>query len=323
MAVYTEVDDGALQSFVAEYDIGTVVSCKGIAEGVENSNYLLQTERGLFILTLYEKRVDPEDLPFFLSLMQHLAAKGVRCPVPVQALDGEALRTLEKRPAAIITFLQGMWPRRVTPEHCAEIGRTMAGMHDAGASFDGTRPNALSVEGWRLTFNVISDEADRVVKGLGSEIESELDHLESAWPRDLLSGVIHADLFPDNVFFLGNECSGLIDFYFACTDFLAYDIAVCLNAWCFEVDGAMNVTKAHRLLSGYEDVRPLTAAEKTALPLLARGAAMRFLLTRLYDWINTPAGALVKPKEPIEYLKKLRFHQSVKSIGDYGLSLQI
>ncbi len=320
MAVYTEVDDEALEDFVAHYDIGRVVSCKGIAEGVENSNYLLHTDQGPFILTLYEKRVAPEDLPFFLGLMQHLAASGVKCPVPVTARDGKALQTLAGRPAAIITFLQGMWPRRVTPSHCAQLGRAMAGLHSAGTTFDQTRANDLSVDGWKHLFAACADHADEVAEGLHQEVGDELDHLASTWPADLPSGVIHADLFPDNVFFLDDTLSGVIDFYFACTDFLAYDIAVCLNAWCFEADGQMNVTKAHRLLAGYEEVRRLTPEEKETLPLLARGAAMRFLLTRLYDWVNTPDGALVKPKNPLEYLHKLRFHRGVRDIGAYGLT---
>jgi homoserine kinase type II len=319
MAVYTEVDDEALDEFVARYDIGRVVSCKGIAEGVENSNYLLQTDQGPFILTLYEKRVAPEDLPFFLNLMHHLAASGVKCPVPVTTRDGQMLQSLAERPAAIITFLQGMWPRRVTPTHCGLLGQALAGLHEAGTSFAQTRANDLSVGGWKSLFAECEDHADDVAEGLHEEIGTELSYLESQWPVDLPVGVIHADLFPDNAFFLDDAFSGVIDFYFACTDFLAYDIAICLNAWCFEADGAMNVTKAHHLLAGYEEVRHLTPDEKDTLPLLARGAAMRFLLTRLYDWVNTPDGALVRPKDPAEYLHKLRFHRGVSDIGAYGL----
>ncbi|MBT4740006.1 MAG: homoserine kinase [Rhodospirillaceae bacterium] len=320
MAVYTEVDDEALFAFVSDYDIGNVVSCKGIAEGRENSNYLLHTEQGPFILTLYEKRVNPSDLPFFLGLMQHLAETGVKCPVPVVARDGVALRTLAGRPAAIITFLQGVWPRRTSSLHCAGVGRAMADMHDASKTYAGKRANTLSINDWRPLYDSVSDHADDVTAGLSIEIEAELAHLEATWPKGLPTGVIHADLFPDNIFFLADKISGIIDFYFACTDYLAYDIAVCLNAWCFEPDAAMNVTKTQHLLAGYEDVRPLTHQEKTALPILARGAALRFLLTRLYDWINTREDALVQPKNPAEYLHKLRFHQGVKDIGAYGLS---
>lgn len=319
MAVYTEVADEDLRSFVAEYDIGTVVSCKGIAEGVENSNYLLQTDRGNFILTLYEKRVNPADLPFFIGLMEHLARLGLRCPTPLAGRDGVSLRTLCGRPAAIISFLQGLWPRRITVQHCAALGGAMADLHLKGLSFPHTRPNSLGLRAWRPLFEQEARRTDEVKPGLADFLRHELDHLERHWPQDLPSGIIHADLFPDNVFYQGDAVSGLIDFYFACTDFLAYDIAICLNAWCFETDGSFNITKARQLLSNYQQVRPLSAAEFQALPILARGAAIRFLLTRLYDWLNTPAGAFVKRKDPLEYERKLRFHAGVEGADAYGL----
>lgn len=319
MAVYTEVDDDDLEAFIAEYDIGRVVSCKGIAEGVENSNYLLQTDRGSYILTLYEKRVDPDDLPFFLGLMEHLAQGGLACPTPLHGRDGRALRELCGRPAAIVTFLQGMWHRRIEPKHCSLLGAAMAEMHVAGAGFPLTRHNNLSVAGWRPLFDAEAARADEVKPGLSAFLAAELAALEAEWPKELPSGVIHADLFPDNVFFLGDRVSGIIDFYFACTDFFAYDIAICLNAWCFEPDGSFNATKARLMLSSYRRVRPISADELKALPLLARGSAMRFLLTRLYDWLNTPPGALVKRKDPLEYLRKLRFHQDITGPGAYGL----
>jgi homoserine kinase type II len=319
MAVYTDVPDDELTRFLAEYDLGEVVSCKGIAEGVENSNYLLRTERGTFILTLYEKRVRPEDLPFFITLMEHLAAQGLACPTPVKARDGVALRRLCGRPAAIVTFLDGLWPRRIQPFHCAGVGRALAELHRDGAGFAMTRPNNLSVAGWRPLLEASAPRAHEVRPGLAQELDAELAELERRWPRELPSGVIHADLFPDNVFFRAEKVSGLIDFYFACTDFLAYDVAICLNAWCFEPDGDFNVTKARLLLSSYRAVRPVSANEMAALPLLARGSALRFLLTRLYDWLNQPPGALVRPKDPLEYLKKLRFHREVAGPGAYGL----
>ncbi len=321
MAVYTEVSDDELRAFAALYDIGEVLACKGIAEGVENSNYLVTTERGNFILTLYEKRVAPKDLPFFIALMEHLAQHGVACPTPVRGHDDIALRELCGRPAAIVTFLTGMWPRRIQPLHCAAVGLALAVLHRAGASFNLTRPNDLSVAGWRRLFASCQHRAAEVQPGLGEELAAELASLEAAWPRELPRGVIHADLFPDNVFFRDRELSGLIDFYFACTDFLAYDLAVCLNAWCFEADGSLNVAKARLLLDGYRRERPLAPAEFAALPLLARGAALRFLLTRLFDWLHQPAGALVRPKDPLEYLRKLRFHRDVVDPRGYGLDV--
>lgn len=319
MAVYTEVSDEEIAAFVAEYDLGEVASFKGIAEGVENSNYLLGTDRGRYIVTLYEKRVAETDLPFFLSLLDHLAANGVPCPPPVHGRDGAVLRRLAGRPAAIVTFLDGLWPRRIQPHHCAGLGTALARMHMAGAEFPMTRRNNLSVPDWRPLFALSADRAGEVAPDLGETIERELDYLEANWPEDLPTGVIHADLFPDNVFFMGDRLSGLIDFYFACTDAYAYDLAICLNAWCFEIDGAFNVTKARLMLSRYRGERAFTAAELAALPLLARGSALRFLLTRLHDRLHHPEGALVRPKDPMEYLKKLRFHQQVAGASAYGL----
>ena len=319
MADYTDVSDDDLRAFAALYDIGEVLSCKGIAEGVENSNFLVTTERGNFILTLYEKRVAPRDLPFFIALMEHLARHGVACPTPVPGRDGIALRELCGRPAAIVTFLAGMWPRRILPFHCAALGRALAELHRAGASFRMTRANDLAVAGWRSLFESCRTRAAEAQPGLAEELAAELVLLETLWPRDLPMGVIHADLFPDNVFFRDHELSGLIDFYFACTDFLAYDLAICLNAWCFEADGGFNVTKARLLLDGYRRERPLGPGELAALPVLARGSALRFLLTRLFDWLNPPAGALVRPKDPLEYLRKLRFHRAITDPGGYGL----
>jgi len=319
MAVYTEVSDEDLDAFVAEYDIGEVVSCKGIAEGVENSNYLLHTEKGPYILTLYERRVAPQDLPFFLNLMEHLAANGIPCPTPLRGRDGNSLRTLCGRPAAIITFLAGMWPRRIQPFHCSELGEALAALHLAGNTFGQTRRNNLSVDAWRPLFESCADRADSVEPGLSKILSAELGFLEANWPTDLPTGICHADLFPDNVFFRNERLSGIIDFYFACNDFLAYDVSICLNAWCFERDRSFNVTKAKLMLSAYRRERPLSQREIEALPLLARGNAMRFLLTRLYDLLNHPEGALVKPKDPLEYLRILNFHQRVSSASAYGL----
>jgi homoserine kinase type II len=319
MAVYTEIGDDELRAFTALYDIGEVLGCKGIAEGVENSNYLLTTERGNFILTLYEKRVARADLPFFIALMDHLAHHGVACPTPVRARDGEALRELCGRPAAIVTFLHGMWPRRIDPYHCAALGGALARLHLAGEAFAMARPNDLGPAGWDRLYERCGARAGEVHPGLPELLAEELGFLATAWPRDLPRGIIHADLFPDNVFFRDHELSGVIDFYFACTDFLAYDIAICLNAWCFEPDRSFNVTKARLLVARYRAVRPLSRAELLALPLLARGSALRFLLTRLYDWLNQTAGALVRPKDPLEYMKKLGFHRGIGGPAAYGI----
>ena len=319
MAVYTDVSADDLTRFLSVYDIGELLSYKGIAEGVENSNFLVHAGAGNFILTLYEKRVAEDDLPFFLGLMEHLAARGITCPQPVKNRQGGVLGKIAGRPAAIVTFLDGLWIRRPSPAHCSAVGEALARLHLAGAAFKQKRANALSIESWRPLYEHAKARGDSVRQGLCREIEMELDELEKSWPRRLPQGVIHADLFPDNIFFLGDKLSGLIDFYFACTDTLAYDLAVCLNAWCFESDHSYNVTKGRSLLNAYGKVRALSEAERNALPVLARGAAMRFLLTRLVDWLAVPDGALVRPKDPLEYYRKLRFHQSVKSVQDYGL----
>ncbi len=319
MAVYTDVTAEELEAFLAGYTIGDLLAYKGIAEGVENSNFLVHTSTGNFILTLYERRVAAVDLPFFLGLMEHLARRGITCPQPVKNRAGAMLGEIAGKPAAIITFLDGMWIRRPSGRHCGALGEALARLHRAGADFQGKRANALSVGGWRPLYDTVAARCDSLQPGLSAGLAAELSRLESTWPRELPQGVIHADLFPDNVFFLGDKLSGLIDFYFACTDALAYDLAVCLNAWCFEADHSYNVTKGRALLQTYAAVRPLTPAERQALPVLARGAALRFLLTRLVDWFDQRGAALVRRKDPMEYFRKLRFHQAVASVRDYGI----
>jgi homoserine kinase type II len=319
MAVYTEVTDEALGAFLLDYDLGPASSFKGIAEGVENSNFLMDTQKGRFFLTLFEKRVREQDLPFFIGLMEHLAKRGVNCPQPVRARTGDALGRLAGRPAVIVTFLDGLSIRRPTARHCASVGEALGRIHKAGADFQLRRPNALSIEGWPPLFEAAKARADEVTPGLAAETEGELEALQKVWPNGLPAGVVHADLFPDNVLFLGDELSGLIDFYFACNDAFAYDLAIALNAWCFEPDASFNITKGMALVTGYERVRRLTDREAEALPVLARGSALRFMLTRLVDWLNVPPDAKVVPHDPLEYLGKMRFHRKVASARDYGL----
>jgi homoserine kinase type II len=319
MAVYTEVTDDDLTRLIASYGLGSLLSYKGIAEGVENTNYVVHTSEGTFILTLYERRVDTADLPFFLGLLEHLNNRGISCPMPVRNRAGEVLTEISGRTAALVTFLEGIWPRRPQTSHCAAVGRALAELHLAGESYAGTRPNALSLEGWHTLLERFEPRADEVSKGLGVLVNYELAYLDRAWPKNLPSGVIHADLFPDNVFFIGEKLSGLIDFYFACNDAWAYDLAICLNAWCFEPDFSFNATKSRALIGAYQSLRPLTSAETAAFPTLARGAALRFLLTRAHDWLHTDPYALVKPHDPLAYVRRLRFHQEVTSSAEYGL----
>jgi len=288
---------------------------------VENSNYLLQTTQNPFILTLFEKRVNADDLPFFLGLMDHLAQNGIVCATPVRDKQGDNLRELCGRPATLISFLNGMSINRPLPEHCRQLGREMARLHLAAADFELSRKNDLSVAGWGELVEKCADRADECMAGLADILKAEQTFLEQNWPQDLPEGVIHADLFTDNVFFLNNQLSGLIDFYFACNDALVYDLAISLNAWCFEADGSMNITKSRQMIKGYQEIRPLSDRELDMLPVLCRGAALRFLLTRLYDWLNRVEGALVLTKDPLEYLAKLKFHQAIKSVTSYGVDI--
>jgi homoserine kinase type II len=310
VAVYTDISDAELETFLARYDLGTPISFKGIAEGVENSNFLLETDRGRYFLTIYERRVRGEDLPFFLGFMQHLAQHGFPSATPIAARDGELLGDLRGKPAAIVSFLTGISVRRPSPDHCREAGAGLAWLHQAGAGFAGRRTNDLGHLAWAPYFAPLRAEAEVLKPGLAATIDGDLTHLAAAWPAGLPEGVIHADYFPDNVFFREGRFSAAFDFYFAAWDALAYDIGVALNAWCFEPDGSFNVTAAHAFVAGYESRRPLSPGERAALPVLAHGAALRFFLTRLHDWRATPAGALVKPKDPMEYERKLAVHRA-------------
>ena len=320
MAVYTHIDEDELRTFLEGYDLGEPVAFKGIAEGVENSNYFLETTKDRFILTLFEKRAAPEDLPYFVRLMDHLATKGFPAPLPIKGEDGQALRKLKGKHALIVSFLSGISPRRPSPAQCRAIGETMARMHLALEDFPLTRTNDLGPGDWPGLMTGRDAVANTLQPGLADLVHRDLASVVEDWPTpdSLPRGTIHADLFPDNAFFLGETASGVIDFYFACTDALAYDIAVNLNAWCFESRGEFNHTKGHALLSGYQSVRPLSVDECDALPLLARGAALRFFLTRLVDWSDTPEDALVRPKNPMDYAERLTFHRSARDLGDYG-----
>lgn len=319
MAVYTDVNDDELKTFIAAYGLGDLVSFKGIAEGVENSNYFVATTTGRYILTLYEQRVKRADLPFFLGLLDHLAANGVACPTPIRTKSGDQVTELAGRAAAIVTFLEGFCLNAPEPRHCHDVGRALARLHLAGQTYDKQRPNALGLTGWRPLYDQFAADADSIAPGLSETLNEELNWLDAHWPVGLETGIIHADLFPDNVFFLGDTLSGLIDFYFACNDAFALDIAICLNAWCFDTEHRFSKAHSTALLQGYQTARKLSASECSALPALCRGAAMRFLLTRSYDWLNTKQDALVRPHDPRDYFKRLSFHQTVTTPDQYGL----
>lgn len=313
MAVYTEVDPDDLAALVSRYDIGTVLSCKGIAEGVENSNFLLETTGGRFILTLYEKRVSAGDLPFFVDLLGHLADRG--CPVPAMIRDrsGAAVQEISARAACIIQFLPGISLTRPTPRQCEAAGAALGAMHRAAADFSGSRENSMGRSHWRGVADAAGD-LDSVIPGLQAVVDEELAWLDANWPEGLPVHVIHADLFPDNVLMLGDKITGLIDFYFAASDFRAYDVAVTHAAWTFSNDSSRcDPARAGALMRGYAREIALTGTEIESLPLLARGAALRFLLTRAHDWIHTPADALVTRKDPAPFLARLRRYQAADS----------
>jgi len=317
MAVYTHVDSAILSGFLARYDVGEAVSFKGIAEGVENTNYLLETTKARFILTLYEKRANPDDLPYFLGIMEHLAQKGLPAPLPIRDKKGNALQMLAGRPACMISFLKGVSVTQLEESHCAALGSTLATMHNALLDYSPERINDMALSGWTKLASATKDHADAVMPGLQALIDDELAFLHENWPSGLPTGTIHADLFPDNILFKDTEITGVIDFYFGCTDMLAYDLAICLNAWCFDIEHVFEAPKAKRLIEMYDIVRSLTPAEQDALPVLCRGAALRFLLTRLYDWLNPVEGASVNAKDPADYVKRLKFHQQVKDTASY------
>lgn len=320
MAVYTNITESELSAFLATYDLGVLRSFAGIAQGVENSNFRVETERGRYILTLYERRVRTDDLPFFLGLMRHLAASGFPSPMPQRDRAGQMLSVLNGKPAAIVSFLAGA--SDVTPgvEKCRAAGEGLAALHATAADFSIRRGNSLGKANWRPLFDAHRAACRDFAPDLEDLMAKDLDALDAAWPSDLPEGVIHADLFPDNVFFEGDRFAAAIDFYFACNDMLAYDLAVCLNAWCHSPDGALRVELARAMVEGYERRRPLSPEERKALPILARGAAMRFFLTRLADWGATPEGALVKPHNPMDYAARLAFHRrAADDLRQYGL----
>jgi len=318
LAVYTDITEAELDPLLSSFGLGAALTLKGIAEGVENSNFFLETEAGRFILTLYERRVQEDDLPFFLDLMHWLAERGFPCPTPQADRNGQMLQRIRDKPAALVSFLNGVSVSRPTPRDCREAGGGLARLHLAGDGFQGRRENALGAHTWAALFRGQEASAERLQPGLAQAVAADLETLAAAWPTGLPSGVIHADFFPDNVFFVRGRFAAAIDFYFACNDALAYDVAVCLVSWCFDPDGQFKPDHARALLAGYEAVRPLQPAERQQMAVLAMGAAMRFFLTRLIDWTSTPAGALVKPKDPLEYAAKLAFFRNPAASAELG-----
>jgi len=320
MAVYTKLSEKELKDFFLKYNLGNLLNYKEIQEGVENTNYFIQAEKGKFILTLYEKRVEEKDLPFFMSLMKNLFNSNFPSPEPIININGSYISEISKKKAAVVSFLDGKAKKNLSPENCFEVGINTAKLHLITKGLAGKRENELSINSWRKIYNKVKKDCSKIHPNLSNIIEKNLDEIENNWPKNIPSGIIHADLFPDNIFFNQNKMSGIIDFYFACNDFYAFEIAVCLNAFCFEGKNenlSFNVTKAKKFINGYSKIRSLDEKEKKSLKILCQGAAIRFLLTRVFDYLNLTEGALVKIKDPIEYLKRLEFHNSVKDYEDY------
>ena len=320
MAVYTKLSEKELKEFFSKYNLGKLLDYKGIKEGIENTNYSIQTEKGKFILTLYEKRVDEKDLPFFISLMKNLFDKKFPSPGPIINNNGNYISEIAKKKAAVVTFLDGNSKKILSPDDCYEVGINTAKLHSITKNLTGKRENKLSVNSWRKIYNKVKKDCHKIHKNLTDIVEKNLDIIEKNWPKKIPSGIIHADLFPDNIFFKDKKISGIIDYYFSCYDFYAFEIAICLNALCFEGKNenlSFNVTKSKKFIDGYSSIRKLTDEEKNSLKVLCQGAAIRFLLTRVFDYLNLIEGAIVKIKDPVEYLKRLEFHDNVENYQDY------
>lgn len=319
VAVYTKVDDAELAAFLKQYDIGKLAGKTPIAQGVENTNYLLGTDRNTFILTLFEKRTPAEDLPFFMDFMSHLSASGISTPDVMKMADGGSVSTLAGRPAAVLEFLEGTPVMKPGSAECASFGKAVAHLHRAASGFLQTRQNPLSLDGWRSLARACAPRAGECAGGLGEFIEDELSYVTANWPADLPQGVVHTDLFPDNIFFSGREVSGFIDFYFSCTDFFAYDLAIAVNAWCFSSETGFMKDNAAALMDAYRRSYMLSPGEIAAFPVLLRGAALRILLTRLYDWLNRDPAAIVSVKDPLEFRDIVSFHRERYDPRLYGL----
>ena len=320
MAVYTKLSEIKIKELFSKYNLGEILNYKEIKEGIENTNYFIQTNKNKFILTLYEKRVEEKDLPFFISLMKNLFDKNFPSPEPMINKNGNYISEISNKKAAVVSFLNGNAKKNLSPNDCYEVGIHAAKLHEITKNLSGKRENKLSVSSWRTIYNKVKKNCSKIHPNLSLVVEKSLDEIESGWPKNLPAGIIHADLFSDNIFFKENKLSGIIDFYFSCNDYFAFEIAVCFNALCFEGEKenlSFNVTKAKKFIDGYSTLRPLTEDEKKSLKILCQGAAIRFLLTRVFDYLNLTEGALVKIKDPMEYLKRLEFHDSVKNYQDY------
>lgn len=321
MAVYTKISQNDLEILLSGYSIGSLKSFTAITAGIQNSNYFIDTDKARYVLTIYESSVNAADIPFFLNLTEHFAKNGIPCPMPIRNNGGNNISTIHGKPCAIVSFIKGSELKEFSEKNLEELGSNVARMHIAGTNFPLKRANEIGIAGWRKKFEAVKDRADEISPGLKEELQEAREFVNLRWPENLPSGVIHGDIFPDNVLFAEDgTIAGIIDFYFACNDMFMYDLAICINAWCFDNNRDFNAEKAKILLSAYNKIRPISDEEIEALPVLAMGASIRFLLTRMYDFLNRVEGAVVNTKDPLEYLHKLRFHSNIKSYEEYGLS---
>lgn len=317
MAVYTKLAHQEVEQFLEQYNINNFKDYKGITEGVENTNYFINTLEQDYILTIYEKRVDENDLPFFINLLSNLSENKFPCPKPIANKNNEKINKIKNKNAALVTFLNGQSKNKITSEECFEIGKITAQLHEITKKFNVNRKNNLSIESWQNIFEKTIKQKIDLDETIIKKTKNYLNFLKDNWPKNLPQGIIHADLFPDNIFFTNNKVSGIIDFYFACNDFFAYEIAICINSICFDNNSTFNMTKAKNLIDGYSSIRTLSEEEKKFLPILSMGAAMRFFLTRLHDFYHTDNKADVKIKDPFEYFKKIEFHSTIKNFNEY------
>ena len=320
MAVYTKLNKENIEGILANYSIGRLEEFRGIEDGIENTNYFLLVDNKKYILTIYEKRVKEKDLPFFSNLMIGLSKKDFKCPVPIKNKNNKTISLYKNKSLMIVSFLEGKSKSILSPNNCKSLGQEVARMHLITRNLGIKRQNDLSIRSWRKIFDQVRDKCTDIHKDLPKLIESNLIDVEKNWPKNLPKGIIHADLFSDNIFFKDDKFNGIIDFYFSCNDFYALEIAICFNALCF--DGSkdnlsFNVTKAKNFMNGYGQLRDLSDGEKENIKVLSQGSALRFLLTRVFDTINTVEGAIVKVKDPMEYLVRLEFHKNSKNCDDY------
>ena len=320
MGVFTHISKENLNTFLEDYNLKEVQSFEGINEGIQNTNYKIKIDTKDFILTIYENINNTDDLDFFLSLMNYLSSKGIKCPIPIENSKSNYVGEIKSKPAALLTFIDGKSTLNIKKDHTFEVGKVLAEMHLNTKDFPLEKINDLSVDGWEKLLIKNKNKIDKFEKNLYKKIEDKIIIIRKKWPKDLPSGVIHADLFPDNVLFRDGKVSGLIDFYFSCNDYFVYDLCICINAWCFNYKNEFQIDLFQNLLKGYQSIRKLEEEEINVIPLLCHASSLRFLLTRIDNWKNKNDLDIVNYQDPMEFLKRLEFHELNKNLGNYNLN---